>query len=137
MIMDEFFNNLEETERKYFEHAYVAAMCSPGISRGKFRIGAILTDNKRIVSVGFNQYKTHPKLAKYSDHPFLHAETHSMIRHGLDNCEGLTMYILRYRKGGDVGMAKPCDVCMHMIKESGISKIYYTTSGQSYILDEF
>ena len=117
---------------KGFEHARTAALCATGVGRGKFRLGAVVMRDTHVISAGFNSYKTHTKLARVTEYPCLHAETHAMFRAGLDNIEGLTMYVIRLGKDGSTRLAKPCMVCQHYIHLSALGNVYYTIDQKEY-----
>ena len=98
------------------------------LSNGRtYHVAAILIRNGRVVRVGENTDKTHPRFKRqYEDGSWashMHAE----------------MNVLRFAKPGDVievmrfskcsherTMAKPCDICMQHLIKSGISKVRYT-----------
>lgn len=106
--------------------AYQAALATQGIKR--YKLGAVLYDRKgRIINAKGNQRKTHPKLLRYSDHPFLHAESHCILAHGLDNCEGLDLFVCRIGRSGSFRLAKPCDSCSRLIQDVGLRSVWYTT----------
>ena len=112
----------------FIKQAIAVAHSHSGIGMGKFKHGAILVHRGKFLSAGFNQYKTHPDLAPYTEFPYLHAETHCMFRYGLDNIpDGAEMFAARVNKLGEVRNSKPCDVCLYFIKESGITLVTYTT----------
>lgn len=92
-----------------------------------FHLAAILRRNGRVVKIGENTDKTHPRFTRtYKDGNWgahMHAE----------------MNVLRFAQPGDVievmrfsacshklTMAKPCPYCMEHLKESGIAKVRYT-----------
>ena len=111
---------------KFFTAAKAVSMNGMGVGgNGKFRLGAILTHKNSIMSVGNNSYKTHPFLKYRTRWPFLHAEQHAIIRRGLDNCEGLNLYVIRILKNFDYAISFPCNVCQELIKEVGIRYVYY------------
>ena len=123
-------------KEKFTTAAYAVAMTGNGVGmRGKFRLGAILVHKNSIVSVGMNSYKTHPLMATRTLWPFLHAEQHAIIRAGLDNCEGLDLYIARVLKNNDLAMSKPCDVCIKLIEDVGIKNVYHSTNTKDFKLN--
>ena len=123
-------------KEKFTTAAYAVAMTGNGVGmRGKFRLGAILVYKNNIVSIGMNSYKTHPLMAARTEWPFLHAEQHAIIRAGVDNCEGLDLYIARVLKNNDLALSKPCDVCTELIKDVGIKNVYYSTDAKKFIHD--
>jgi hypothetical protein len=40
--------------------------------------------------------------------------------------EEIDLIVIRSRKNGELGMAKPCSVCLPVIKDFGIRYVYYT-----------
>jgi tRNA(Arg) A34 adenosine deaminase TadA len=124
-----FLDSLESKLRRPFESAMVAALLSPGVGgRGaaQFRLGCAITRGPVVLASRFNSYKTHPALVKLTKWPYLHAETASVLALGVNNCRGLNLFVTRITPANNIGLAKPCDVCMGLIKTTGISKIYYT-----------
>jgi len=73
-----------------------------------------------------NLKKTHPYLAKFTEYPYLHAESHVVLSYGVDNCKGLDIYVTRTLKDGTLTMAKPCKVCMRILQDVGIRNVFYT-----------
>ena len=121
-------------KEKFTTAAHAIAMAGSGVGmKSKFRLGAILVHKNSIVSIGTNSYKTHPLMAARTEWPFLHAEQHAIIRAGVDNCEGLDLYIARVLKNNDLAMSKPCDVCIELIKDVGIKNVYYSTNAKKFV----
>lgn len=116
-----------------FKVAYEVASKGAGTSGGKFRLGAVLVNPKgHIVSKGSNSYKTHPLLRNLTEWPYLCAETACLIRYGLDNCEGFTLYVCRCGRDGSLRMAKPCEVCQWFISEAKIKEVFYSIDDTNY-----
>lgn len=126
MYVEEWLNNIPKKHKRHFYAAYAAALSGEGVGNASFRHGAVLTNKKIVISAGHNSYKTHPNLAEYTDFPHLHAEQHALFKHGMDNCGGLDLYVIRVRRDGSIGYSRPCDVCQHFITEAGISTVYYS-----------
>ena len=121
-------------KEKFTTAAYAIAMTGTGVgTRGNFRLGAVLVHRNTIVSIGMNSYKTHPLMAARTSWPFLHAEQNAIIRAGMDNCEGLDLYIARVLKNNDLAMSKPCKVCIKLIEDVGIRNIYYSTNAKEFV----
>ena len=112
---------------KFFIAAKAVSMNGSGVGAGRktYRLGSVLVNKNSIISVGNNSYKTHPLLKDRTEWPFLHAEQHAIIRRGLDNCEGLDLYVVRILKNFNYAISYPCDVCKQLIKEVGIRNVYY------------
>ena len=103
------------------------AMASNGVgTRQCFRVGAILFHRKHILQAKHNSYKTHPALKRFYKYPYVHAEAACILAHGLDNCRGLDLLVMRVDKKNTVTMAKPCDSCSDLIKFVGINKVWYS-----------
>lgn len=109
---------------KYFDLARKVSKLS---THNRFSLGAVVVDGSKIISVGANKLKTHPK----STHPYrsLHAEMAAIIaaHQDLSKCD---MYVYREIKSGVPALAKPCQYCEVMIQEAGIRHIYYSTNGE-------
>ena len=93
-------------------------------SQCHYKMGAIIVKGNRVLSVGVNQIKTHPAIAKtYDDYCVsIHAELAALLRNKTD-VTGATMYVAR--NGGKV--SKPCKSCMVYIRMAGIKYIVYST----------
>ena len=91
------------------------------------RLGAVIF-NKHFCSQGHNSQKTHPIVAKYSGNPCkqtLHAEIDAILKCDPKKLKGATLYVYR-ESHGKPALAKPCALCMKLIKVVGIKKVYYT-----------
>ena len=112
---------------KFFIAAKAVSMNGSGAGGGRqaYRLGSVLVNKNSIMSVGNNSYKTHPLLKHRTEWPFLHAEQHAIIKRGLDNCEGLDLYVVRILKNLSYAISYPCTVCKILIKEVGIRNVYY------------
>lgn len=98
----------------------------------KIKVGAVIA-NKKPISASFNTFKTHPK---YSN-PYetnvgsIHAEIRAVILSGQD-LKGGSIYVYREYKTGKPAMSRPCRLCMEVLKEAGIKKVYYTIGKKPY-----
>jgi deoxycytidylate deaminase len=91
-----------------------------------YHLAAILKRGKRVVRVGENTDKTHPRFKRtYPDGQqgsHMHAEM-NVLRFARP---GDTLEVIRFLKTGGRTMAKPCIYCMKHIKEAGIKRVRYT-----------
>lgn len=90
--------------------------------------------NKKFCSSGHNSKKTHPIVAKYSGKPTkqtLHAEIDAILRCNPKKLRGATLYVYRESKGKPA-LARPCALCMKIIKMVGIKKVCYTKGSEPY-----
>ena len=136
MKIDEFLETKiwDKRDRRMMYVAYGAALASPGVGpNNNFRLGAVLVDGPRVVSVGFNSYKTHPKLITYTEYPYLHAEQAAIFKHGMENCEGLDLYVIRVLRDGRAAISDPCPVCKQLIEDVGIGGVYFV-DGYGYFV---
>lgn len=97
----------------------------------KYRVGAIVFSNKQdVLSEGYNKRKTHPrqaslaKLCGCADKQFLHAEIDALIKCRAGRPHSIL--IGRITKNNNFSLARPCDICMRAINDSGIQEIIYT-----------
>jgi len=94
------------------------------IERSKKHCSLIIHKNN-IISVGINQFKTHPK-AKEIGYRYdeVHSELDALLR-----CKqkgNLTLLNIRFNRFGEMRLAKPCHLCMPWCKMI-FDSIYYTT----------
>lgn len=98
-------------------------------SQHKFRIGAVIAVGNRIMSVGINKWRTHPRQINCHTNNMansIHAELDAIIS---GHCmEGATIYVARILKNGAAGLAKPCLICQGIIDSAKIKRVVYTTS---------
>lgn len=104
-------------------------------SEHKYQVGAVIMRGNRILGLGFNQVKTHPK----STHPFktCHAETVALLQCQREDTKGATCYVYRRLKDGTASMSRPCPSCEAMLKERGINTVYYTTSNNAWVKEKY
>lgn len=124
-------------QMKFFDHARRVAEMSD-FSRA--RVGCVVVEGKKILSVGFSSHRTHPLQAHYNQlrnfnktgrviHS-LHSEIMALapiIGASDINWSKVEIYIYRIRKDKPFGMARPCPSCFGCISDCHIKNIYYTT----------
>jgi len=87
------------------------------------RVGAIIWRRNRIISVGWNQRKTHPQSA--AKWPSLHAEHHALL-----GCDQHSLYraniaVVRITKSGLFARSRPCPSCYALLRMMGLSRMIY------------
>jgi deoxycytidylate deaminase len=91
-----------------------------------FHLAAILIRRKRIVRVGTNSTKTHPRFLRTykngEENAGLHAEM-DVLRFAKP---GDTIIVYRFSSKGVLTMAKPCHHCERFIIEAGIKNVIYS-----------
>jgi|TARA_R110000851_G_scaffold141324_2_gene279164 deoxycytidylate deaminase len=138
--------NISPTQSKKSRHSkYINLLSQIAINVepvAQARIAACIVYRKNIISVGFNQKKTHPFQQKYCKNNksiFLHAETdaikNAINKIELDKLAKSILYICRVKIINNkftFGIAKPCDGCMRAISNFDIEKVYYTLDNGGY-----
>jgi tRNA(Arg) A34 adenosine deaminase TadA len=114
--------------RRMVEICKAVTMTGDGVGkRNSYRVGAILFEKNRVLTAKVNSLKTHPALKRFTQYPYLHAESACILGHGLDYCAGTSMLVLRlHRDNNTLSCAKPCDTCMSMIELAGVRKVWYS-----------
>lgn len=110
-------------KKKYFD---LAKRITGKSSHHTHKLACVIVNGNRVISVGWNQLKTHPR----STHPYksLHAELHAIIGCSEGELAGSEMYVYRELKDGRMAMAKPCKYCMEALRLAKIKKVWYTVS---------
>lgn len=124
-------------QSKYFAYLYKIAENVEPVRRA--RLAACLVYKNEVISVGYNQKKSHPfqkQFSKNEDAIYLHAETSAIVNalktHDLDTLRKSSMYILRLKRLGRSptlieGLAKPCIGCQKALAQFDIRNVYYST----------
>jgi deoxycytidylate deaminase len=98
------------------------------MSNGRqYHLAAILRRKGKLVRLGVNNNKTHPRFKRqYKDGSWsshLHAEM-DVLRFAQPGDE---IEIMRFRKcSSDYAMAKPCQFCQAYLREAGIKRVLFT-----------
>jgi deoxycytidylate deaminase len=108
---------------RYFD---MAKKLSKRSNHNRFQLGCVIVDKNKIVGMGFNMIKTHPK----SIHEFnmLHSEISALIGLSEEVSKGCTAYIYREKKDGQPALAKPCSACFTALSLAGIKRICYSSN---------
>jgi len=90
----------------------------------------------RLLSVGLNSRKTHPRNLLYayagrdsadiSQYVGTHSEMNAVLRMDSDECRGATMVNLRINRRGDFDYSRPCSGCRDMLRSMGFSEAFHT-----------
>ena len=100
----------------------------------KYDITAIVRDKHgHIISRANNSYvKTHPMQARLAQKVgrtkkiYLHAEVLAILRAGQQIERAYSIEVYRFDSSGKSKLAKPCPICMELIKTTPIKRIVYT-----------
>lgn len=137
------YTTLSKRMQRNIEFAVNEAITNDGHSRAK--ICAVVVHKNRIISVGYNSKKTHPFQARFAKNEhaiFIHAEIDAIRKASnvLNNNEmkKATLIVVRVRKNGKWGNARPCigyngQGCQSAITCFGIKNVIYSTDIHEHI----
>jgi deoxycytidylate deaminase len=121
-------------ELSYFKMAQAVSELS---DHPKYPIGSVIVMKHRIISSGTNSdTKTHPLQKQYNRYRFsedsphkCHAELSALLPLIKDNIDlsSASIFVYREHKNHKLACARPCKSCMALIKDCGITKVFYTT----------
>lgn len=96
-------------------------------NHNQHKLGAVIVKGHRILATGFNSLRP----SRITKTHTLHAEAAAILQllkeRRLEDLSGSEIYVTRFTRGGSVGLARPCDACMSLIRSVGISEVHYTT----------
>ncbi len=90
---------------------------------------ALVVSKNRVLSVGYNQPKTHP-ISRDTEMQQLHAEMSAVLRCAESVMEGAEVIVVRIKHSGKPGLAKPCGACQGILKRFGVRRVFYTTNSE-------
>lgn len=100
---------------------------------GPHRHAAAVVYKNRIISVGWNKWKTHPFQKRYGRNEesiFLHAEIDAIIKainmYGTSFLKDCDLYVVRYTRSKKAGNSKPCTGCSKAIEAFSIKSVHHT-----------
>lgn len=98
-----------------------------------------ILDGSKIIKIGFNRSKTHPRNLRYgyinrrgefmADQVGVHSEMDAVIKLGLSDCSGLSVINTRIDRNNQLAMSKPCLGCTDMLRGLNFKRIYYFDNG--------
>jgi len=91
-----------------------------------YQLCALIIKKNRVLSVGYNSKKTHPIMNTKTQQR--HAECDAILRCPEGDLRGSDMIVVRARGGGLAGLARPCDTCQAVLKQSDLKQVFYTTN---------
>ena len=93
---------------------------------------AFLIKCGKIVHIGTNSCKSHPKTLEYDykNHQLvgLHAELNVCMKSGKENLKDYSMVVLRVDRKGNLANSRPCCGCQSVIKQFNIGDVWYSDS---------
>lgn len=126
---------------RYFKSAREAMLKSDYNGTGSSpRIGAVAVYKGSIIAEAWNTDKTSPLQQKYNIYRYhdptmldkAHCETLLCQRIRWKFGDGLKwdkvdIYLYRELRNGSLALCRPCVSCLHMLKDFGITHVFYTT----------
>jgi hypothetical protein len=114
---------MTDTLNEYLKMAYPICLAIP---RQKKHVSIILHKN-RVISVGTNSFKTHPKAKEIGYHyEEMHSELEAYQRVPRKfKSKKLILLNCRFNRFGNLRMSRPCELCLPWCKEI-FNEIYYT-----------
>lgn len=92
-----------------------------------YHLAAILRRKGRVVRIGINSDKTHPRFKRRYDDGTWAAHMHAEMDVLRFSEPGDELEVMRWKKSDNTfAMAKPCRHCMPHIIKAGIAKVTYT-----------
>lgn len=98
-----------------------------------YQLCALVVSKNRVLSVGYNQPKTHTISAE-TPMQQLHAELDAIVR--CQDTEGSEVIVARIKPSGKPGLAKPCEICEKIMRRFGIRKVFYTVNSDDPLAPE-
>lgn len=113
----------------YEQHLELAARVAAKSQFGRVRIGAVVARRGRVISVGFNQAKTHPLTIQFDYKPNvgIHAELDAVLGIEKEKLRGSTLYVVRIKMDGSWGLARPCKGCQGLIQHLELGEVVWST----------
>ena len=106
----------------------VRAMMLATKSRVRFRHGAIIVRNGKVIGVGINRTINPPTVVSDpKQESTVHAEEAALRACRKMDLSNATIYIARIGAFGEPMLSKPCERCQRALRARGVKKIYYTT----------
>lgn len=98
------------------------------LSNHKFRMGAVLVHRHKVVSIGNNNYKTHPLQINHhtgSIGSSVHAELNCLLNAHPEHKRNADIYIVRLLSNNELGKSKPCRNCSRLLINEEIRRVVY------------
>ena len=130
---------LTKTDEYYLQIADAVSIKSKCLKK---HYGAIIVKNNEIISTGFNgpargedhclkctKVGSDKDIIEYSSCPAIHAEMNCIISASRQEMLGSTLYLSGRDVSGsidEIGLpiaARPCEICLRLIKNAGIDKV--------------
>ena len=111
----------------------------------EYHLCAVLVRGGSVVSVGYNKRNTNAFVEHYTDLAkgqrdwcmSTHAEMDAVLQvRSKTDLQGTKLYVIRKHQDvknyGVFGLAKPCEICEHVLYNYGIRRAYYTIDDHNH-----
>ena len=106
------------------------AMCPINFERRASHI-AFLIKGRKIVHVGMNTAKSHPRTREHKyleyQHTGVHAELNVCIKSGKEDLSKYKLVIIRVNRNDEITNSKPCPGCQSVISQFAVGEVWYST----------
>ena len=103
----------------------------------RYKVGACIFKNKRIISRACNSVRSNPIHPKYQNYlNSYHAEQRVVVGLEWKSLKGCNIIIIRINNNNELRNAKPCKKCIELIKHLKLFKIYYSTNNGEIIMEK-
>jgi len=127
---------------KFLRIAEQNCRCHAYNEKQDFRLAAVIVRGGNVVSVGYNKHNTNSFVEHYTNQVrgtrdyclSTHAEMDAVLK-GREKTDlsGCKMFVIRLRKDNqELGMARPCEICQHVLFNYGIKRAYYSIDASTY-----
>ena len=120
-------------DKYYLDIALAVAARSPCLKK---HYGAVIVNNGEIISTGYNgpargephctvctKIGHNKDMEEYATCPAVHAEQNAIISASRRDMIGGILYLAGVDANGNRVNAKPCEICMRLIKNSGLKMV--------------
>lgn len=87
------------------------------------RVGAALFRGNKLISIGFNSTKSHPRSSTLDG--MHHAEFACLMGLWKYSIVGSVVFVLRLTRANRKGISKPCPECHKLLEMLGVKKVFY------------
>jgi len=94
-------------------------------SKFKQKLGAVVVVGSKIVGRGFNFSHSTGQLL----HDGMHAEMAALNNTTARFRDGSIVYVCRVMGNGELGLSKPCDRCLTVMKKMNVKRVHFSKDG--------
>ena len=128
--------------QKYLQMALKRAANHEYDPSADYHLCALIVRGGSVISVGYNRRSTNAFVEHYTDQVRGGGRGYSLSTHAeMDavaqardktDLTGCKIYVARRRMDGEIGLARPCEICQTVLWSYGIRKAYYTIDKENF-----